>query len=164
MQPPFPIKTPCRHFYTETIYKCSNHEHTFQDIQCKTQDINTYQKTPGDATAERGARFHPTVGSATPNGFTTSHPRARPRCCETESLFVRSRERRLLSFFSAYQSLCVFSRVLRFLPSCDLCRDCPLPHLFPAFSFSGEVACGMNFPAVVRSEASTDGRFTPIPH
>jgi hypothetical protein len=28
------------------------------------------------ATAERGARFHPTVGIATPNGFTTSHPRA----------------------------------------------------------------------------------------
>jgi hypothetical protein len=28
------------------------------------------------ATTERGARFHPTVGSATPNGFTTSHPRA----------------------------------------------------------------------------------------
>ena len=26
------------------------------------------------ATAERGARFHPTVGSVTPNGFTTSHP------------------------------------------------------------------------------------------
>jgi hypothetical protein len=28
------------------------------------------------ATAERGARFHPTIGSTTPNGFTTSHPRA----------------------------------------------------------------------------------------
>jgi hypothetical protein len=28
------------------------------------------------ATAERGARFHPTVGLATPSGFTTSHPRA----------------------------------------------------------------------------------------
>jgi hypothetical protein len=30
--------------------------------------------TRGDATAERGARFHPTIGSVTPNGFTTSHP------------------------------------------------------------------------------------------
>jgi hypothetical protein len=29
-----------------------------------------------EATAERGARFHPTVGVVTPNGFTTSHPRA----------------------------------------------------------------------------------------
>ena len=28
------------------------------------------------ATTERGARFHPTVGVATPTGFTTSHPRA----------------------------------------------------------------------------------------
>ena len=28
------------------------------------------------ATATRGARFHPTVGVATPTGFTTSHPRA----------------------------------------------------------------------------------------
>jgi hypothetical protein len=28
------------------------------------------------ATTERGARFHPTVGIATPSGFTTSHPRA----------------------------------------------------------------------------------------
>jgi hypothetical protein len=27
------------------------------------------------ATAETGARFHPTVGVATPDGFTTSHPR-----------------------------------------------------------------------------------------
>jgi hypothetical protein len=28
------------------------------------------------ATAERGARFHPTVGIVTPSGFTTSHPQA----------------------------------------------------------------------------------------
>ena len=28
------------------------------------------------ATAERGARFHPTVGVETLDGFTTSHPRA----------------------------------------------------------------------------------------
>jgi hypothetical protein len=28
------------------------------------------------ATAERGARFHPTIGVATPSGFTTSHPGA----------------------------------------------------------------------------------------
>jgi hypothetical protein len=32
--------------------------------------------TRGYATAERGARFHPTVGSTTPSGFTTGHPRA----------------------------------------------------------------------------------------
>jgi hypothetical protein len=28
------------------------------------------------ATAEKGARFHPTVDLATPSRFTTSHPRA----------------------------------------------------------------------------------------
>jgi hypothetical protein len=44
----------------------------FQDTR-----YNTYQKnTRGDATAERGAHFHPTVGSTTPKGFTTSHLRA----------------------------------------------------------------------------------------
>jgi hypothetical protein len=35
-----------------------------------------YEKnTISDATAERGAHFHQTVGSMTPNVFTTSHPR-----------------------------------------------------------------------------------------
>jgi hypothetical protein len=44
----------------------------------KVQDVKHLSEiTPEmSATAERGARFHPTVGSATPNGFTTSHPRA----------------------------------------------------------------------------------------
>jgi hypothetical protein len=37
-----------------------------------------------DATAERGAHFHPTIGSVTPNGFTTDHPRAKPRCSGRE--------------------------------------------------------------------------------
>ena len=41
--------------------------------------------TRGYATAERGAHFHPTVGSVTPNGFTTIHPQARPRCFEIQS-------------------------------------------------------------------------------
>ena len=53
------------------------------------------------ATAERGARFHPTVGSATPTDLPLATPELRPRCCETASLFVSDRERRLLSFFSA---------------------------------------------------------------
>jgi hypothetical protein len=29
-----------------------------------------------DVTAERGACFHPTIGSVTPNGFIIGHPRA----------------------------------------------------------------------------------------
>jgi hypothetical protein len=44
------------------------------------------------ATAERGARFHPTVGSTTPTDLPLATPELRPRCCETESLFVSDRE------------------------------------------------------------------------
>jgi hypothetical protein len=47
--------------------------HIFQDAKGKTLIRNN---SKGQATTERGARFHPTVGSATPNGFTSSHPLA----------------------------------------------------------------------------------------
>ena len=47
--------------------------HIFQDAKGKRLIRNN---TRGYATAERGALFHPTVGLATPKGFTTSHPRA----------------------------------------------------------------------------------------
>jgi hypothetical protein len=47
--------------------------HIFQDAKGKTLIRNN---TRGQATAERGAHFHPTVGLATPSEFTTSHPRA----------------------------------------------------------------------------------------
>jgi hypothetical protein len=45
----------------------------------KMQDVKHLSEiTPEmSATAERGARFHPTIGLATPNGFTTSHPQAK---------------------------------------------------------------------------------------
>jgi hypothetical protein len=39
---------------------------------------NTYQIRQCEVTTRRSAHFHPTIGSVTPNGFTTSHPRARP--------------------------------------------------------------------------------------
>jgi hypothetical protein len=45
-----------------------------QDARGKTLIRNN---TRGQATAERGGRFHPTVGLVTPSGFTTSHPRAK---------------------------------------------------------------------------------------
>jgi hypothetical protein len=45
--------------------------HIFQDAKGKTLIRNN---TRGQATAERGARFDPTIGSTTPSGFTTSHP------------------------------------------------------------------------------------------
>jgi hypothetical protein len=56
-------------------------------FQC-TKYENTYQNQRRDATAERGVCFHPTIGSVTPNGFTTGHPRARPRCSEIESFLL----------------------------------------------------------------------------
>ena len=74
MQPLFLIKTPHRQSYTETIHNFTDYEHTCQHINFKIQDITLIRKTPGNATAKRGARFHPTVGSVTPNEFTTSHP------------------------------------------------------------------------------------------
>jgi hypothetical protein len=78
MQSPILVKTPHRQSYTETIHNCIDYEHKCHNIHFKMQDIKHLSEiTPGVfATAERGARFHPTVGSANPNGFTTSHPRA----------------------------------------------------------------------------------------
>jgi hypothetical protein len=49
------------------------------------QDIKLIRNSERDANAERGAHFHPTIGSVIPTGFTTSHPQARPRCFETQS-------------------------------------------------------------------------------
>jgi hypothetical protein len=74
MHPLFPIKTPGKHFYKETIYECTNMSmrpgYSIQDTRYK----NLSENTMCEATAERGAHFHPTVGSVTPNRFTTSHP------------------------------------------------------------------------------------------
>ena len=40
-----------------------------------------------EVTVERGAGFHPTIGTATPDGFTVDHPRSRPWCSERDSFF-----------------------------------------------------------------------------
>ena len=137
----------------------------FQDTRYKT----LIRKNIGfDATTERGARFHPTVGSATPNGFTTSHPRtrhprARPQCLRLSvSVLQRSRTKVTLLLL-CYRSLCIL-----FQSSFDLLLlrspSRPPSTLFTCLFFSGEVACGTNFLVVVRSEASMDVWFTPIPH
>jgi hypothetical protein len=74
MHPLFLIKTPGKHLYTETIYECTNMSmHPRYSIQ-DTRYEHLSENTRCDATTERGARFHPTVGSMTSNGFTTSHP------------------------------------------------------------------------------------------
>jgi hypothetical protein len=46
-----------------------------QEAICKQKHFSEVTSEMG-ATVGRGARFHPTVGIATPDGFTTSHPRA----------------------------------------------------------------------------------------
>jgi hypothetical protein len=143
----------------------------FRNIQFKIQDINTYQKnTRCNATAERGARFHPTVGSATPKGFTTSHPRARPRCFETQSLTSRSSEVQDEGYSPSplLITLCI-SRSSSGSPFCDSCHVCvsvcsPLPPPSTLLS-SYEVACGTKFPVRWSGlRASMDGRFAPSPH
>jgi hypothetical protein len=75
---PFLIKTLHRHSYTVIIHNFTVHEHIYQHMNFKMQYVKHLSEiTPEvSATAERVARFHPTVGLATPNGFTTSHPRA----------------------------------------------------------------------------------------
>jgi hypothetical protein len=85
MHPLFPFKTQGNHFYTETIYERINMSmHPGYSIQ-NARHKKLIRSTRRDATAERGACFHPTIGSVTPNGFTTSHPRGRPRCFEIQS-------------------------------------------------------------------------------
>jgi hypothetical protein len=70
-------QTPHRQSYTETLHDFTAYEHKSQNIHFHIQDEkHLSENTRSDATAERGARFHPTVGSMTPNRFITSHRRA----------------------------------------------------------------------------------------
>jgi hypothetical protein len=59
------------HHFTAYKHKCQN-KYIFQDGKGKKFIRNN---TRGYETAERGSRFHSTIGSANPNRFTTSHPR-----------------------------------------------------------------------------------------
>ena len=163
MQPPFLVKTPHKQSYAQTIHKLHRlWTYIYQHIKFNIQDIKHLSEiTPGVIpTVERGAHFHPTVGSTTPNGFTTSQPRAETtmlRDCVSVCQWPRTKVTLLLL---CCHSLCVFPEFPFFLPS-----HLP-PHptlLLPFFPF-GEVVCGTIFLTVVRSEDSTNGRFTPIPH
>jgi hypothetical protein len=75
---PFLIKTLHKHSYTVIIHNFTVYEHICQHMNFKMQYVKHLSEiTPEvSATAERGSRFHPTVASATPSGFITSHPRA----------------------------------------------------------------------------------------
>jgi hypothetical protein len=43
-------------------------------------------------TAERGAHFHPTIGSVTPMDLSLATPKLKPRCFENQSLTSSSTE------------------------------------------------------------------------
>jgi hypothetical protein len=164
MHPLFPIKTQGNHFYTETIYERINMSmHPGYSIQ------NTRHKhlseTPGVTTAERGARFHPTVGSVTPNGFTTSHPRARPRCLRFSLLLPAQRKSRTkVTLLLLCSELPVFPEFLPVLFR-DPYRAYSLPP-FPTLPFLPflQDCVWHEFPRPWSGlRASTDGWFTPIP-
>jgi hypothetical protein len=113
------------------------------------QDIALIRNFGRDANAERGARFHPNVGSVTPNGFTTSHPRARPRCLRFNFLLSAQRKSRTKVTLLLCSELPVFLEFLSVLFR-DLCRACS--PLFPPFTtllllpFLCKIVCGANFP------------------
>ena len=74
----FLIKTLHKHSYTVIVHNFTVYEHICQHMNFKMQYEKHLSEITSEvgATTERGARFHPTVGVATPSGFTTSHPRA----------------------------------------------------------------------------------------
>jgi hypothetical protein len=147
MHPLFPIKTPGKHFYTETIYECTNMSmrpgYSIQDTRYKHLSENTRC----DATAERGARFHPTVGSVTPNGFTTSHPRARPRCLRFSLLLPAQRKSRMkVTLLLLCSELPVFPELLLvfFRDPCRARSPPPFPHFLSCLFC--KIVCGANSP------------------
>jgi hypothetical protein len=75
---PFLIKTLHRQSYTVIIHNFTVYENICQHMNFKMKDVKHLSEiTPEvSATTERGARFHTTVGSTIPIGFTTSHPQA----------------------------------------------------------------------------------------
>jgi hypothetical protein len=174
MHPLFPIKTPGKHFYTETIYECTNMSmrpgYSIQDTRYKHLSENTRC----DATAERGARFHPTVGSVTPNGFTTSHPRARPRCLRFSLLLPAQRKSRTkVTLLLLCSELPVFPELLRFSSMIPVAHafSRPPPPPFPHFlsCLFLQDCMWREFPRLWSGlGASTDGRFIapppPSPH
>jgi hypothetical protein len=72
----FLIKTLHRHSYTVIVHNFTVYEHICQDMNFKMQYEKHLSEITSEvgATTERGVCFHPTVGVATPSGFTTSHP------------------------------------------------------------------------------------------
>jgi hypothetical protein len=120
--------------------------YSIQDTRYKHLSENTRC----DATAERGARFHPTVGSVTPNGFTTSHPRARPRCLRFSLLLPAQRKSRTkVTLLLLCSELPVFPEFLQFssaIPVARVLLSLPPLTTLPLLPFLCKIVCGVNFP------------------
>jgi hypothetical protein len=120
------------------------------------QDITLIRNFGRDANAERGARFHPTIGSVTPNGFTTSHPRARPRCLRFNFLLpAQWKSRMKVTLLLLYSELLVFLEFLQFFPTIPVARVLSLfspllPH-FLSCLFSARLCVARISPSAVRS-------------
>ena len=123
----------------------------FQDARGKTL---IRDNTRGQATVERGARFHPIVGLATPSGFTTSHPRAETTMMWDCVSVVSDQKRRLQSFLSA-------------ITHSAYCQSSPLASapqsLLPHALSSCEFVCGAITLALVRPNDYMDGKFKSHP-
>jgi hypothetical protein len=130
------------------------------------QDITLIRNSGRDANAERGARFHPTVGSVTPNGFTTSHPRARPRCLRFSLLLPAQRKSRTkVTLLLLCSELPVFPELLQFSSAIPVARVLSsLPYHTSSLAFSLQDCMWREFPHPWSGlGAVTDGWFTPIP-
>ena len=107
-------------------------------------------------TAEKGDHFDPTVGSVTPNRFTTSHPWARPWCFEIQSPTSSLMEVKDEGYspYPMLITLCVsrvFSNSLLWSLSCVFSLS-PLPH-FLSCLFSTRLCVAQISSSVVRSES-----------
>jgi hypothetical protein len=131
------------------------------------QDITLIRNFRRDANAERGARFHPTVGSVIPTGFTTSHPRARPRCFETQSPTSSSMEVKDEGYSPSplFMTLCIFGVPLVLLPrflSHALSLP-PPPSTLLSLPFSCRLRVARISLSVVRSESFYGWAVRPHP-
>jgi hypothetical protein len=131
------------------------------------QDITLIRNFGHDVNVERGAHFHPTVGSMIPTRFTTSHPRARPRCFETQSPASSSTEFKDEGYSPSplFMTLCIFEVPMVLLPR-FLSHPLSLPPFttLPLLPFSLQDCVWHKFLCPWSGlRASTDGWFSAIP-
>jgi hypothetical protein len=134
MQPPFRSKHHADISSQKPFISVQTMSIHFKIFKFNIQDITLIRKTLGDATAERGARVHPTIGSANPNGFTTSHPQSQPRCLRLFVLVLQRSRTKVTLLLLYYRSLCILFQSYSNL-SCDLSLLPPFHTFYLPFLF-----------------------------